>query len=97
MTGTPCFNIVKARLRFIFDSLHAQLRNCLQIENIADLLLAQVDPLTLGKLKATVAHYYGVIIITLYSVYITPMSMVSHRGHNCISSALTILDSALTS
>ena len=23
--------------------------------------------------------------------------MVSHRGHNCISSALTILDSALTS
>ena len=24
-------------------------------------------------------------------------SMVSHRGHNCISSALTILDSALTS
>ena len=25
------------------------------------------------------------------------ISMVSHRGHNCISSALTILDSALTS
>ena len=24
-------------------------------------------------------------------------SMVSHRGHNCISSALTILDNALTS
>ena len=24
-------------------------------------------------------------------------NMVSHRGHNCISSALTILDSALTS
>ena len=24
-------------------------------------------------------------------------SMVSHRGHNCIFSALTILDSALTS
>ena len=24
-------------------------------------------------------------------------SMASHRGHNCISSALTILDSALTS
>ena len=23
MTGTPCFNIVKARLRSIFDSLHA--------------------------------------------------------------------------
>ena len=27
----------------------------------------------------------------------TTLSMVSHRGHNCISSALTILDSALTS
>ena len=25
------------------------------------------------------------------------INMVSHRGHNCISSALTILDSALTS
>ena len=25
------------------------------------------------------------------------LSMVSHRGHNCISSALTILDSAFTS
>ena len=28
---------------------------------------------------------------------VTKSSMVSHRGHNCISSALTILDSALTS
>ena len=27
----------------------------------------------------------------------TPRFMVSHRGHNCISSALTILDSALIS
>ena len=27
----------------------------------------------------------------------TAVSMVSHRGHNCIFSALTILDSALTS
>ena len=27
----------------------------------------------------------------------TIQSMVSHRGHNCISSALTILDSVLTS
>ena len=29
--------------------------------------------------------------------YTPTAAMVSHRGHNCISSALTILDSALTS
>ena len=43
-------------------------------------------------------HYMGVYgyaddITLLYPT----VSMVSHRGHNCISSALTILDSALTS
>ena len=31
------------------------------------------------------------------STFRSEASMVSHRGHNCISSALTILDSALTS
>ena len=56
MTGTPCFNIVKARLLSIFDSLHAQyLQNCMQNQNIADLLLTQVDPLKLRILEATVS------------------------------------------
>ena len=37
-------------------------------------------------------------VIKYYTRQSTPVfSMVSHRGHNCISSALTILDSALTS
>ena len=35
--------------------------------------------------------------LTLRTFSATPPGMVSHRGHNCISSALTILDSALTS
>ena len=48
----------------------------------------------------------GVIISpVLFNVYMDDLStslnnsgiMVSHRGHNCISSALTILDSALAS
>ena len=41
-----------------------------------------------------------VSIISLHEAHIcvaTQRNMVSHRGHNCISSALTILDSALTS
>ena len=33
----------------------------------------------------------------LFKTYCSTMYMVSHRGHNCISSVLTILDSALTS
>ena len=36
------------------------------------------------------------MILNLISIS-TLEYMVSHRGHNCISSALTILDSALTS
>ena len=35
---------------------------------------------------------------TIYhSFKMSTMSMVSHRGHNCIFSALMVLDSALTS
>ena len=56
MTETPCFNIVKARLLSIFDSLHAKyLQNCMKNQNIAVLLLTQVDPLKLGELEATVS------------------------------------------
>ena len=35
--------------------------------------------------------------ITSQYMYECNQLMVSHQGHNCISSALTILDSALTS
>ena len=52
-----------------------------------------------------ILHYSKLIIVhpitTVLIVNLTSKrmnnSMVSHRGHNCISSALTILDSALTS
>ena len=45
-----------------------------------------------------ISAFYEIIKGQLASrqTQLTP-SMVSHRGHNCISSALTILDSALTS
>ena len=35
--------------------------------------------------------------VCLLATLITLRNRVSHRGHNCISSALTILDNALTS
>ena len=77
MTGTPCFNIVKARLLSIFDSLITciYLRNCMQNQKIADLLLTQVDPLKLGKLEATVStllswhNYYTLLCLYCIVLY----------------------------
>ena len=40
---------------------------------------------------------HGLLPILIYLFMRCRGTMVSHRGHNCISSALTILDSALTS
>ena len=37
------------------------------------------------------------LLISIFAPIMSSASMVSHRGRNCISSALTILDSGLTS
>ena len=53
------------------------------------LLKTDVNSDKYADLKATFKQYRE----TLLAYH----NVVSHRGHNCISSALTILDSALTS
>ena len=56
-----------------------------------------VNIISLQIPERTTVMMHVIVLCKLSMVLLSHTRMVSHRGHNCISSTLKILDSALTS